>query len=86
MDGFVPFSVELLKGERVPPILVELPEIKPRHFREEITHIFEDEVEAEHDEGSAGNHQSEHKLQYGYFLPLFDPGLDELGVHHVYHK
>lgn len=42
MDGFVPLPVELLEGERIPPILIELPEIKPSHFCEEVAHIFED--------------------------------------------
>ena len=67
VNWFVPFPVELLKSERIPPILIELPVIQPCHFSKEITHIFEDEVETEDDEGSAWNHQSQHKFNYGYF-------------------
>ncbi len=54
VDGLVPLAVELLEGVGVPPVLVELPEVQPRHLGEEVAHVFEDQVEAEDDEGRAG--------------------------------
>lgn len=58
MHWLVPFPVELLEGEGVPPVLVELPEVQPCHFCKEIAHILKDQVEAEDDEGCTGEHET----------------------------
>jgi hypothetical protein len=54
MNRFVPFPIKLLEGEGVPPILIKFSEVQPSYLGEEVTHVLEDQVEAENDEGSAG--------------------------------
>ena len=57
VNRFVPLSIELFKGERVPPILVKLSTIQPCYFCEEVAHVLEDQVEAKDDEAGAGKHE-----------------------------
>ena len=58
MNRLVPFSIELLKGKRVPPIFVKLPTVQPCYFCEKVTHVLEDQVETEYDEARTWKHES----------------------------
>jgi hypothetical protein len=44
MDGFVPFSVELLIGGRIPPIFIEFSVVKFGNLSKEVSDTFKNEV------------------------------------------
>jgi hypothetical protein len=58
VHGFVPLTIELLKGVTVPKILVKLPMIQLRNLRKEIAHVLKDQVEIEKYKRSTGKHET----------------------------
>ena len=80
---FVPLSIELLIGVRIPPVLVKLSVVQFGYLRKEITHCVENQVEAGQEKYQYRQHQPQHQLYPCYLVGPVNPGLDKFRVDQV---
>lgn len=86
VHGLIPFSIELLIGCRIPPILIEFPVGELGNFRKNIRNWLKHDVKHQDQQESAGEHASKNQLHMPIFMPWFDDRNQVLCVNNIGHE